>query len=36
MDLGDYIESFIRGEGVDVSQVKRDEEHPTGVFLKRG
>lgn len=35
--FGDYIESFIRGEGVDVSQVKEDEEHPTGVFfLKRG
>lgn len=32
--FGDYIESFIRGEGVDVSQVKRDEEHPTGVFFK--
>ncbi len=32
--FGDYIESFIRGEGVDVSQVKRDEHHPTGVFFK--
>lgn len=32
--FGDYIESFIRGEGVDVSQVKRDEKHPTGVFFK--
>ncbi|WP_199172610.1 sugar kinase [Petrotoga sp. 9PWA.NaAc.5.4] len=32
--FGDYVESFIKGEGVDVSQVKRDEEHPTGVFFK--
>lgn len=32
--FGDYIESFVRGEGVDVSQVKRDENHPTGVFFK--
>jgi len=32
--FGDYIESFNRGEGVDVSQVKRDEEHPTGIFFK--
>lgn len=32
--LGDYVEFFIRGEGVDVSQVKRDEEHRTGLLIK--
>lgn len=32
--LGDYVESFIRGEGVDVSQVKRDDFHPTGLMIK--
>lgn len=32
--FGDYIESFIRGEGVDVSRVKRDPDHPTGLMVK--
>lgn len=32
--LGDYVESFIRGEGVDVSRVKRDDQHPTGLMFK--
>lgn len=32
--FGDYIEFFIRGEGVDVSQVVRDEKHATGVMYK--
>src|SRR6056297_1168379 len=32
--LGDYVEFFIRGEGVDVSQVRRDSEHRTGLLIK--
>ena len=32
--LGDYVEFFVRGEGVDVSQVKRDDEHRTGLLIK--
>jgi len=32
--LGDYVEFFVRGEGVDVSQVRRDEEHRTGLLIK--
>lgn len=32
--FGDYIEFLIRGEGVDVSQVKRDKIHPTGLMVK--
>ncbi|WP_205665668.1 sugar kinase [Anoxybacter fermentans] len=32
--FGDYIEAFIRGEGVDVSRVKRDDKHPTGLMIK--
>ena len=32
--LGDYLEFFIRGEGVDVSRVKRDHDFPTGLFIK--
>lgn len=32
--FGDYIESFVRGEGVDVSRVKRDSDHPTGLMVK--
>ena len=32
--LGDYVEFFIRGEGVDVSQVKRDCKHRTGLLIK--
>ena len=32
--LGDYMEALIRGEGVDVSGVKRDPEYPTGLMIK--
>ncbi len=32
--FGDYVEAFIRGEGVDVSQVKRDPGCPTGLMVK--
>lgn len=32
--LGDYVEFFVRGEGVDVSQVKRDDEYRTGLLIK--
>ena len=32
--LGDYMEALIRGEGVDVSRVKRDPEYPTGLMIK--
>lgn len=31
---GRYIESFVRGEGVDVSAVHTDPEHPTGIMFK--
>ncbi len=30
------ILSAVRGEGVDVSQVKLDDAAPTGLFLKKG
>ncbi|KAB2329556.1 sugar kinase [Cytobacillus depressus] len=33
-EFGSYIRNFIRGEGVDTSQVKFDKEHPTAVFFK--
>lgn len=33
-EFGKYIVSFIRGEGVDTSQVKLDKEAPTGVYFK--
>ena len=33
-EFGAYLSSFIRGEGVDVSQVARDETAPTAVFFK--
>ncbi|MGG3914990.1 sugar kinase [Rossellomorea vietnamensis] len=33
-EFGDAMESFIRGEGVDVSHVTRDKIAPTGVFFK--
>ncbi|MCL5779908.1 MAG: sugar kinase [Firmicutes bacterium] len=33
-EFGKYIISFIRGEGVDTSQVKEDSDAPTGVFFK--
>ena len=32
--FGDYLEFFIRGEGVDVSRVKRDQDHSTGLMVK--
>ncbi|RAK12581.1 5-dehydro-2-deoxygluconokinase [Halanaerobium saccharolyticum] len=32
--MGDYLEFFIRGEGVDVSQVKRDKKSNTGLMIK--
>lgn len=34
-EFGHYIISFIRGEGIDVSQVKMDREHPTGLFVRQ-
>ncbi|UOQ48393.1 sugar kinase [Gracilibacillus caseinilyticus] len=33
-EFGTFILNSIRGEGVDVSQVKRDDEHPTGLYFK--
>lgn len=33
-EFGLYIRNFLRGEGVDVSQVIFDPEHPTGVAFK--
>ncbi|MDO7786040.1 sugar kinase [Desulforamulus aquiferis] len=33
-EFGKYIVSFVRGEGVDTSQVKVDSEAPTGVLFK--
>lgn len=32
--LGDYVEFFVRGEGVDVSQITRDDNHRTGLLIK--
>lgn len=32
--LGDFIDFFVRGEGVDVSELKRDYERPTGLMIK--
>jgi 2-dehydro-3-deoxygluconokinase len=32
--LGDLVVEVIRGEGVDVSRVRRDPDHPTGVLVK--
>jgi 2-dehydro-3-deoxygluconokinase len=31
---GDYVKSFVRGEGVDVSTVQTDPERPTGLMFK--
>ncbi|MCK8816724.1 sugar kinase [Natroniella sulfidigena] len=31
---GEYVKSFIQGEGVDVSQVKLSDDAPTGLFFK--
>lgn len=31
---GEYVESFVRGEGVDVSAVRTDSDHPTGLMFK--
>ena len=33
-EFGEYILAFLRGEQVDVSQVSRSKEAPTGVFFK--
>ena len=33
-DFGRYILTSLRGEGVDVSQVRWDPDHPTGVFFR--
>lgn len=33
-EFGLYIRNFLRGEGVDVSQVIFDSEHPTGIAFK--
>lgn len=33
-EFGRYVRNFLRGEGVDVSQVIFDPEHPTGVAFK--
>ena len=33
-EFGLFIRNFIRGEGVDTSQVKFDEQHATAVFFK--
>lgn len=33
-EFGDAMQSFIRGEGVDVSYITRDNSAPTGVFFK--
>lgn len=32
--LGDFVEFSVRGEGVDVSELKRDPERPTGMMIK--
>ena len=34
-EFGEYIMRELRGEGVDVSHVKRDAKHPTGVMFKQ-
>lgn len=33
-ELGEGLLSFVRGEGVDVSQVKKDDKAPTGIYFK--
>lgn len=33
-EFGSYLEFMIRGEGVDVSRLKRDETHATGLVFK--
>lgn len=33
-EFGKGLVSFIKGEGVDVSQVKTDDTHPTGLYFK--
>lgn len=33
-EFGLYVRNFIRGEGVDTSQVKFDDDNPTAVFFK--
>ncbi|MFP4199161.1 MAG: sugar kinase [Halanaerobium sp.] len=32
--LGDFVEFFVRGEGVDVSELKRDADRQTGLMIK--
>ena len=32
--LGDFVEFSVRGEGVDVSELKRDSDRPTGLMIK--
>ena len=34
-EFGHYLVSLFRGEGVDVSQVRFDEQHPTGLFVRQ-
>ncbi|MFJ7638419.1 sugar kinase [Peribacillus sp. NPDC097225] len=33
-DFGKAMVAFVRGEGVDVSQVQFDDKHPTGLYFK--
>jgi len=33
-EFGRYIEFYIRGEGVDISKVIKDEQHSTGILFK--
>ncbi len=33
-EFGSYIEFMIRGEGIDVSRIRRDKEHQTGLLFK--
>lgn len=33
-EFGTYILHTVRGEGIDVSQVHRDADHPTGIYFK--
>jgi len=32
--LGDFVEFSVRGEGVDLAELKRDSERPTGLMIK--
>lgn len=33
-EFGKTITTFLRGEGIDISQVKRDKTHSTGIYFK--